>query len=198
MTVYVDDFATPATVGSIKARWSHLIADTPEELHAFAARLGLRRAWFQDPTVNGKPKAAPGTRAAENWHYDVTENKRRQAIRLGAVPVPWREIPDIIDARYTQKTAPPSNNPTDEKETTVTTAPANLDDDTELWEPSETLVKEFADYVTTTYGASARLAEIALLMDTLADTDDLDDGQQEILAEAVRDELAARDNGRRR
>jgi len=45
-----------------------------------------------------------GTRAAENWHYDVTENKRRQAIRLGAVPVPWHEIPQIIDARYAQGT----------------------------------------------------------------------------------------------
>lgn len=67
-----------------------------------------------------------------------------------------------------------------------------------LWEPSETLVKELADYTATTYGASARLAEIGLLMGTWADTEQLDDGQQEILAEAVRDELAARDNGRRR
>lgn len=100
MTVYVDDFGTPATVGTIRGRWSHLIADTPAELHEFAGRLGLRRAWFQDPTVSGKPLAKPGTRLAENWHYDVTESKRQAAIRLGAVPVPWRDLPGIIEARF--------------------------------------------------------------------------------------------------
>jgi hypothetical protein len=100
MAVYVDDFGCPANVGGLNARWSHLIADTVDELHAFAARLGLRRDWFQDPVVNGKPKAAPGTRAAENWHYDVTQSKRRLAIRMGAVPVAYRDLPKIIEARY--------------------------------------------------------------------------------------------------
>ena len=100
MTVYVDDLGIPARVGGLSARWSHLIADTPEELHAFAARLGLKREWFQDPTINGKPApAAPGTRAAENWHYDVTASKRALALRLGAVPVAWRDLPGIIDTR---------------------------------------------------------------------------------------------------
>jgi hypothetical protein len=51
VTVYVDDAAIAATVGWITSRWSHLIADDKDELHAFAARLGLRRAWFQDPTL---------------------------------------------------------------------------------------------------------------------------------------------------
>jgi len=100
VTVYVDDLGCPATVGGLNARWSHLIADDVAELHAFAARLGLRRQWFQDPTVTGKPLAAPGTRAAENWHYDVTSSKRAQAIRLGAVPVAYRDLPAIIDARF--------------------------------------------------------------------------------------------------
>jgi hypothetical protein len=73
MTVYVDDARIPARVGRWDSSWSHLFADTQDELHAFAARLGLRRSWFQDPTVTGKPLAAkPGSRAAENWHYDVT------------------------------------------------------------------------------------------------------------------------------
>jgi hypothetical protein len=100
MTVYVDNLAMPARVGGRSARWSHLIADTPQELHDFAARLGLKRAWFQDPTVTGKPKALPGTHAAENWHYDVTASKRILALRLGAVPVSWRDLPDIIQARW--------------------------------------------------------------------------------------------------
>lgn len=43
MTVYVDDIRMPARIGRIDARWSDLMADTDEELHAFAAKLGLRR-----------------------------------------------------------------------------------------------------------------------------------------------------------
>jgi hypothetical protein len=74
MTVYVDDMRMPALVGHVQARWSHLTADTDEELHAFAARLGLRREWFQ-----------PNTRRPEANHYDVTDALRDEAIRLGAV-----------------------------------------------------------------------------------------------------------------
>lgn len=88
MAVYVDDAQIPATVGRIKARWSHLFADTQEELHEFAASIGLKRAWFQ-----GGPKRK------RTWHYDVTESKRQQAIRAGAKPVTWRESIAIMDAR---------------------------------------------------------------------------------------------------
>ena len=74
MTVYVDDMRLKATVGRITANWSHLMADTDGELHAFAARLGLRRSWAQ----------YPGT-----WrsHYDVTDRVRTRAIALGAVAI---------------------------------------------------------------------------------------------------------------
>ncbi len=74
MTVYVDDMQRPAKVGRIDAVWSHLLADTDDELHRFAMRLGLKKAWFQKP---GTPIA----------HYDVTEPKRQQAIQLGAVQI---------------------------------------------------------------------------------------------------------------
>lgn len=79
MTVRVDDGFVEGEWG----RWSgggHLQADTTDELHAFAERLGLRRAWFQSKP--GRP-----------WHdhYDLTREGRRRAIDLGAVPVPWRE-----------------------------------------------------------------------------------------------------------
>ena len=101
MTVYVDDARIPARVGRLSSTWSHLFADTQDELHEFASRLGLRRSWFQDPTKTGKPfKAKPGSRAAQNWHYDVTEGKRRQAVALGAVEVSSREALAIIDARH--------------------------------------------------------------------------------------------------
>lgn len=74
MPVYVDDMRMPAQVGRFNARWSHLMADSSEELHAFAARIGLRRSWAQHE----------GT-----WkeHYDVTDSKRRAAIALGAIPI---------------------------------------------------------------------------------------------------------------
>ncbi|MGW0454506.1 DUF4031 domain-containing protein [Gordonia sputi] len=74
MTVYVDDMRRTATVGAITARWSHLTADTDDELHVFAAGLGLPRRWAQ----------YPGT-----WksHYDVTDHQRAEAIAGGAVPI---------------------------------------------------------------------------------------------------------------
>jgi hypothetical protein len=74
VAVYVDDSRAHATVGRISARWSHLTADTEAELHQFAPRLGLRRAWFQK---SNRPEAS---------HYDVTDSKRALAIGLGAVP----------------------------------------------------------------------------------------------------------------
>lgn len=77
MTVYVDDMRRRARVGRLVATWSHLTADTREELHAFAAKLGLKRSWFQEPDIPGL------------WHYDVTETKRQQAIRLGAEQISY-------------------------------------------------------------------------------------------------------------
>lgn len=66
MTVYVDD-AVHAWRGE---RWAHLMADTLDELHAFAARLGIPRRAFQD--------------RASGAHYDVTAALRERAIALGA------------------------------------------------------------------------------------------------------------------
>lgn len=81
MTVYVDDFRVPATVGRISGRWSHLVTDGDlEELHEFAQSIGLRRSWFQGPPRHRRP------------HYDVTEGKRQQAIRAGATAITWREL----------------------------------------------------------------------------------------------------------
>lgn len=84
MTVYVDDWRQRAKVGRHDTRWSHLTADTVDELHAFATRLGLRQSYFQPGLNKGHP--------TPRWHYDVTENKRVQAIRLGAVAETWRDM----------------------------------------------------------------------------------------------------------
>jgi len=90
MAVYVDDARIPAQVGRIRARWSHLFAGSQDELHAFAQRIGLRRAWFQP----GKPI---GGKPSRLWH--VTESRRQAAIRAGAQPVGLREFREIIDRR---------------------------------------------------------------------------------------------------
>lgn len=73
MSVYVD----PISPCIQNKRWPykeacHLIADDVVELHSFAAYLGLKRSWFQN-------KAIP--------HYDLTVNKRRLAVRLGAIEI---------------------------------------------------------------------------------------------------------------
>lgn len=73
MTVFVDNAFALGEWG----RWTgggHLQADTPEELHEFARRIGLRREWFQ---------AKPGR--PENDHYDLTRVGRERALELGAV-----------------------------------------------------------------------------------------------------------------
>lgn len=86
MTVYVDDMRKPATVGRLTARWSHLTADTDEELHGFAAELGLPRRAAQ----------FPGT-----WksHYDVTDITRNLAIARGAVAIGYRSTEAVAALR---------------------------------------------------------------------------------------------------
>jgi len=56
----------------------HLTTDGDlEQLHDFAERLGLKRAWFQPHPLHP--------------HYDLTATKRLKALALGAVFVPARE-----------------------------------------------------------------------------------------------------------
>ncbi len=83
--IYVDPLFN--CMPNAKWRWSqasHLVADTVSELHAFAARLGLKRAWFQ--SGDGIP------------HYDLTVYKRRAALRLGASEITTKEMGQRICA----------------------------------------------------------------------------------------------------
>lgn len=68
-------------------RWCHLTADDTGELHDFADRLGLRRAWFQS-----KP--------ARPWHdhYDIPSEARALALGLGAEALSTREM-GVLQAR---------------------------------------------------------------------------------------------------
>jgi len=75
VTVYVDDAHIPWR----GRRWSHMIADTPEELHQAAEQLGLRREWAQDK--------------GSTLHYDLPDEVRERAIELGvATAISWRDI----------------------------------------------------------------------------------------------------------
>jgi hypothetical protein len=75
VTVYVDD----ARIRWRGLTWSHLVADTADELHRAALALGLKRAWAQD--------------RGRTLHYDVPEHVRRRAIDSGvAEPITWREL----------------------------------------------------------------------------------------------------------
>lgn len=69
MSVYVD----ASIYGFGRMIMCHMIADTPEELHAMADRIGVARRWFQAP-----PKAS-------FWHYDIAKSKRTLAVKYGAI-----------------------------------------------------------------------------------------------------------------
>lgn len=78
MSVYVDELVRwPHARGIFRNGSSHLTADSLEELHAFAAAIGLRREWFQDHPI------AP--------HYDLTPARRARALAGGAEVVLARE-----------------------------------------------------------------------------------------------------------
>lgn len=86
MAVYVDPLFDHG--GSSAFRWTrscHMYADAPEELHAMADAVGMRRAWFQDR----------GTLP----HYDLVPKRRAHAVRLGAVERTRREMVDFMRAQ---------------------------------------------------------------------------------------------------
>jgi len=80
MTVYVDDAIWPWR----GQRWAHLMADSLEELHGFAQRLGLRPESFQNKTSGA--------------HYDVPAALREQAIELGAVAISRHRDRELVRA----------------------------------------------------------------------------------------------------
>jgi hypothetical protein len=90
VTVYVDEIKDYGVIARAKGlrytHWSHLLADTEEELHAFAMRLGLRRSWFQNPSNY-------------RWHYDVVPTKRAQAIEMGAVEIDRQQVAELMARR---------------------------------------------------------------------------------------------------
>lgn len=84
MTVYVDAIREWIDEEARKKRrlpsreWCHLSCPNLEELHQFAAQIGLKRQWFQDKP--GHP------------HYDLTPGMRVMAVKRGALEVDMVEL----------------------------------------------------------------------------------------------------------
>lgn len=70
----------------------HMIATTVDELHQFAAKIGLHRCYYRNPRKKKHP------------HYDLlTEKYRERAIKEGAVLVIDREIVRLCRSFYGER-----------------------------------------------------------------------------------------------
>ena len=85
MTVYVDNMRAPYR----RMVMCHMIADTEDELHAMADKIGVAREWYQGD------------------HYDVCLQKRALAVQNGAKEVTQRELGMMIIARRKTERASP-------------------------------------------------------------------------------------------
>lgn len=74
MSIYVDRAMIPYR-GMLM---SHMIADTPAELHVMARRLGLHREWYQD--------------GSSFPHYDICARKRAICLGMGGIELSRREF----------------------------------------------------------------------------------------------------------
>lgn len=76
MSVYVDEIrhVWPKLPGWRYEHACHMLADTERELEAMARKLKLRQNWRHGD------------------HYDLTANKRRQAVAAGALELSAREM----------------------------------------------------------------------------------------------------------
>ncbi len=74
MAVYVDSMRAPFG----RMVLCHMIADTDDELHQMADRIGVARKWHQAPP-------------AHDSHYDIALVKRKLAVAAGAVWITWKQ-----------------------------------------------------------------------------------------------------------
>ena len=82
MSVYVDDFN--AQYG--RMIMCHMMADSLEELHQMADKIGINRKWFQN-----KPRFP---------HYDIAKSKRVLAVQHGAIEVTSQQLVSIMKGKY--------------------------------------------------------------------------------------------------
>ena len=85
MTCYVDTVRSYPSAGLRYTRFCHLLADSPEELHAMADELGIPRRFYQDHPWR--------------WHHDLPEHLRARAVELGAQELTLREVGALLARR---------------------------------------------------------------------------------------------------
>lgn len=78
MSVYVDKAQNP--FGRMKM--CHMVADSLEELHDMAKKIGMKREWFQDNK--------------DHPHYDLSITKRKLAIQFGAIEIDNKQLVELI------------------------------------------------------------------------------------------------------
>lgn len=102
MSVYVDDMHKTHIGRYQRFRagytmlMSHMIADTPEELHAMADKIGVQRKWFQGD------------------HYDIAKSKRALAVKFGAIEVSFRQAGAMIGVHKRTGVMPAPENAVEE------------------------------------------------------------------------------------
>ncbi len=74
MTVYVDDMYKYPMGQFRRMKMSHMIADTEEELHIMAGKIGVARKWYQGN------------------HYDICMSMRSRAVEHGAKEITLQEL----------------------------------------------------------------------------------------------------------
>ncbi|MCW2658691.1 MAG: bcep22 domain protein [Jatrophihabitans sp.] len=88
MACYVDTVRSYPNAGLRFTEYCHLLADTRDELHAMADRVGLPRRHFQDHLWR--------------WHYDLPEHLRTFAVAAGAHEVTMHEVGALLKRRKSQ------------------------------------------------------------------------------------------------
>ncbi len=70
----------------------HLLADTEDELHEFAAKIGMKRSWFQSGDMASMP------------HYDLVASRRKWAVKIGAIEIDRKQLCEMIKKYRETKT----------------------------------------------------------------------------------------------
>jgi hypothetical protein len=79
VSVYVDSERWPFG----RMLMCHMMADTPEELHGMADKIGLKRRWAQ--------MSRTGV-----LHYDICQQKRAEAVWHGVLEVDRRKVVELM------------------------------------------------------------------------------------------------------
>lgn len=66
----------------------HLLADTEEELHEMAKKIGMKREWFQISSKHQMP------------HYDLVKSRRDKAIKFGAIEITRKQLIEMLNKHW--------------------------------------------------------------------------------------------------